>query len=97
MIVVRDIFQLHFGKAQEAISLFKEFRSALQADGFKIDRLLTDVTGEYYTLVLESRYDSLSEYETTRSGRNPEQWQAMYARIVPLVSSGRREVFREVE
>ncbi|UCH26694.1 MAG: hypothetical protein JSV66_03335 [Trueperaceae bacterium] len=96
MIVVRDIFQLHFGKAQEAIALFKEFRTVLREDGFQIERILTDVTGTYYTVVVESRYPSLSAYETSRSGRNPEKWQETYSRIVPLVREGRREIFQEV-
>lgn len=96
MIVVRDIFQLHFGKAREAIALFKEGRDHLTAIGYPVDRILTDVTGDYYTLVMESRFENLAAFEATMGGSPPEAWQQVYARIVPLVRSGKREIFREV-
>jgi hypothetical protein len=97
MIVVRDIFQLHFGKAKEAIELLTQGQESLERAGYPVDRILADVTGEYYTLVMESRLESLSQLEEGL-GRTRElrEWQEVYRRLVPLVRSGRREVFREV-
>ncbi len=98
MIVVRDIFQLHFGKAKEAIALLKEGQRSLERDGYSTGHLLVDVTGEFYTLVMESTFESLAAYESgLASAISSEEWQAVYARLVPLVRSGRREVFRIVE
>jgi hypothetical protein len=97
MIVVRDIFQLQFGKAREATDLLKQGQAALQRGGYPADRILADVTGDYYTLVMESRFESLSKFEEALDhARDLSEWQEIYRRLVPLVRSGRREVFREV-
>ncbi len=56
MILVRDIFQLHFGKAREAIEVLKKGQELLKGEGYEVGRLLADVTGDYYTLVMESSY-----------------------------------------
>jgi hypothetical protein len=97
MIVIRDVFQLHFGKAKEATALLQQGRQALARDGYPAERLLVDLTGEYYTMVMESEFESLTAFEGALSAvsRNQE-WQDAYARFTPLVRSGRREVFRVV-
>lgn len=46
MIVVRDVFQLQFGKAKEATSLLKQGQQALKGTGYPVERILADVTGE---------------------------------------------------
>ena len=98
MIVIRDIFQLHFGKAKEATALLKEGQQILARDGYSTGHLLVDVTGEFYTLVMESTFESLAAYESgLGSAVASKEWQAVYGRFVPLVRSGRREVLRIVE
>ncbi len=97
MIVVRDIFQLHFGKAREATELFRQGREHLASIGYPVNRILVDVTGEYYTLVMESHFATLAAFEQAEGASGSEAWKEIYARIVPLVRSGRREIFREVE
>lgn len=97
MIVIRDIFQLHFGKAKESIDLLKQGQEALKQTGYPVDRILADVTGEYYTLVMESRVESLTKFEEVLGNtKGMDEWQEIYTRFVPLVRSGRREIFREV-
>jgi hypothetical protein len=95
MIVVRDEFQLKFGVAREAVAIFQEGIDFARRSGTARDvRLLTDLTGTYYTLVLESTYDDLSAYEREmRQMMGDAQWKAWYARFVPLAQSGRREMF----
>ena len=97
MIIIRDIFQLRFGEAKEAIPLLTQGAEALKEAGYPVDRILADVTGEYYTVVMESRVENLSQYERALASiRDLDAWQKAYRRFVPLVRSGRREVFREV-
>jgi hypothetical protein len=98
MIIVRDIFQLKFGKAKEAMALLKEGIEIMKKSGFKLDRVLTDLTGQFYTLVMESSYKSLTDYENMAvSNGDSSDWRAWYQKFVPLVESGRREMFRTVE
>jgi hypothetical protein len=98
VIVVRDIFQLKFGKAREALALMGDFLKAEALGGYPTPRVLTDLTGEYYTLVMESTFESLSAMEAAMAGTfGREEWRRQYEKLIPLVRSGRREVFRIVQ
>jgi hypothetical protein len=98
MIVVRDVFQLHFGKAREAIALAKEGKELERRAGYGVSRILSDVVGDYYTLVMESDFENLAQHEEAlRAASQDQAWREWYAKFVPLVRSGRREIFRVVE
>ena len=94
MILIRDVFQLRFGAAREAVALWREGLDFLRRGGLAKDvRLLTDLAGPYYTLVLESTYDDLSTFDREMHEAMTDEWRAWYQRFVPLVQSGHREVF----
>lgn len=99
MIVVRNVFRLKFGKAREAVAIMKEGVAIQKRLALDLQtRLLTDVTGRHYTLVLEMTVPSLSALETTTPRvMGDKDWQANYQKFVPLVESGHREVFTIVE
>jgi hypothetical protein len=99
MIVIRNTFKLKFGKAREAVAVMKDGlaihkRLAPEASA----RLLTDVTGRHYTLVLEVTVPNLGAIEPM-VGRvfGDQEFQANYQKMVPLVESGHREIFTIVE
>jgi len=101
MIVVRNVFQLKFGKAKEAVALVKAGvaiqKKALTGVEFST-RVLTDVTGPFYTLVLELTVPNLSTFESYAPRLfGDKEWQANYQQMMPLVESGYREVFTVVE
>jgi hypothetical protein len=101
MIVVRNVFQLKFGKAREAVALVKEGiaiqKKAMAGLDFST-RLMTDVTGPFYTLVLELTVPSLSTFETFAPRIFADkEWQDNYQKLSLLVESGHREVFSVVE
>jgi hypothetical protein len=93
MIVVRNVFQLKFGKAREAKALWKE--------GFKIakkyggpSRAMTDYVGPFYTFVLESTYKDLTDYEKSlKKVLGAKEWSRWYQKFMPLVESGYREIY----
>lgn len=98
MILVRDVFQLKFGKARDAKELWKE--------GFKENkqlaevphRILTDLTGKAYTIVLEMTFENLGQYEESlKKALSTPEWKNWYAQFVPLVESSYREIFTVVE
>ena len=99
MIVVRNVFQLKFGKAREALAVMKEgiaIQKRLAAEGSA--RLLTDLTGRHYTLVLEMTFSNLATLEAmTPRIFGDKEFQANYQKMVPLVEFGRREIFTIVE
>src|ERR1700704_1563045 len=101
MVVIRNVFHLKFGKAREAVALFKEGIAIQKRVGARLDfptRLLTDVTGPFYTVVLEITVPNLAAFERDAPKlMGDKDWQANYQRIAPLVESGYREVFTLVE
>jgi hypothetical protein len=101
MIVIRNVFRLKFGKAREAVALFKESNAIQKRVGAGADfqvRLLTDVTGAFYTVVMEITAPSLAAFEAGAPQlMGNKDWQANYQKIAALVDSGYREVFSVVE
>src|SRR5262250_551992 len=101
MIVIRNVFQLKFGKAREAVALMKENlaiqKRALAGAEFST-RVLTDVTGPFYTVVLELTVPNLATFESYAPRLfGDSDWQANYQKMSALVESGYREVFNIVE
>lgn len=100
MILVRNVFRLKFGKAREAIAIWKEGLAIHRrlAGAGSPPRLLTDIAGPYYTLVVEFTYPSLSDLErSVRETMGDSAWKAWYERVIPLTKSGRRELYNIVE
>ena len=98
VILVRDIFQLQFGKAKDALAEVQRWAEFARQEGYPVARVLTDMTGEFYTLVIETSFEGLGAFEEALAGTSRSQeWRESYARFTPLVASGRREVFRIVE
>lgn len=96
MILVRDVFRLKFGKAREALAAWKAMgEHAKRANpGGGARRLLTDLVGPYYTLVMESTFQDLATYERLLSSMmNDAEWRKTYQTFTPLVESGYREIF----
>jgi hypothetical protein len=101
MILIRNVFHLKFGKAREALALMKEslaIQKRVLADVDFSTRVLTDVTGPFYTMVLELTLANLATFEK-HSPRlfGDKDFQAQQQQMMPFVESGYREVFTIVE
>ncbi len=94
MIVVRVVFQATFGKADDVVARLKESISGLtdKRVAFLQPRILTDLSGRFDTVVIETIHESLAAYEQAR--------QAMLERaagseerpsLFDLVETGRNE------
>ena len=96
MIVVRDIFTLKFGKSKEATALLKEGIGIIKSTGYGPGgiRILTDLAGPaFYTLIMESTFDSMSQWEQSlMAGRSKPEWRGWYEKVIPFMESGRREI-----
>ncbi len=99
MIVIRNTFRLKFGKAREAVAIMKEGIAIQKRAGVNVSqRLLTDMTGVFYTIVLELTLPNLATFETMMPKiMGDKDWQANYQKLLPLVESGQREIFTLVE
>ena len=99
MIVVREVFQLKFGKAKEAKAAWKEFAALRKKHGLPESRVLTDYTGPFYTFVLENTFADLADFnQSLKSELGMKEFGEWYhAKFAPLVDSGRREILSVVE
>jgi len=99
MILVRNIFRLKYGQARPALALFKEANELMTRSGNKTPtRVMTDLTGPAYTLVLESTYNDLAAWEADgRAVMGNNDWRTWYQKFTPLVESGSREIFTIAE
>jgi hypothetical protein len=101
MVVIRNVFRLKFGKAREAVALMKETRAIEKRVMSGLDyssRVLTDVTGPFYTLVLEITVANLATFESNSPRLfSDKEWQAQSQKMASLVDSGYREIFSIVE
>jgi hypothetical protein len=93
MIVVRNTFQVKFGRMKEALALMKENLDRAPSNTAK-PRLMTDVTGPFYTLVLEFEYEDMgqAQREAAEAMRTP-AFQETYHKFAAVIESGRREVY----
>jgi len=92
MILVRAVFQAKVGKAQELVASFKA--ATQQSDTGDKPRILTDLSGPWDTVVVETVAESLADWERQRAEMfaSP-QFQDMFAQVAELVVSGRNEFY----
>lgn len=100
MLIVREIIITKPGQASKLAKLFKK--------GFGQDsnvRVMTDMVGNYNTVVMEMQVNSLEEFEKAmeeyRSGKpdpkmDPKVAEEM-SKYTEMYMTGRREIFRIVE
>lgn len=98
MILVRNVFQLEFGKAKEAKELWKEGSAIAKKVGYGSSRAMMDLTGPFYTFVMENTFESLSAYDKSlKDILGNKEWSNWYQKFAPLVESGRREIYTVLE
>jgi hypothetical protein len=92
MIVVRDTFQAKYGKAGALVELFKELRQ--QWPNQSIDRIFTDASGPFDTVVTEATVESVAAWQQRTAEVFPmPEFGEWFARMQLLVESGRREFY----
>ena len=59
MIIVHDIFVCKPGQASKMAKMFKEAMAGIK----EVTSIMTDMTGQYNRVIMESRYENLTAYE----------------------------------
>jgi len=92
MIVVREHFVAKPGCASKLAALWKEIAEAGWAGRF---RVLTDITGEFNKVVLESEFADLAEFERRMNeyGASDELCERLRG-YTDLYQTGGREIYR---
>ena len=95
MIVVHDIFIAKPGCASKLAKMMKEAMSG----NTEFIRVMTDVTGQYNRVIMESQYDNLTAYEEsfkqyTEGSEKMKEMKEKMAGYHDLFQSGCREIYR---
>jgi len=96
MIVVRNFFQAKYGKGDELVALMKESDTMWPSE--RKYRMMTDLSGPFFTVVTEADYESFSAWEAdAQKYFGDDRFAALFERMMPLVESGSREFYNLVE
>jgi hypothetical protein len=99
MLVIREVFTAKPGQASKLAQLFKR---AFSADtNAPTVRIMTDLVGNYNTVVMEMQVNSLVEFEKqmkeySEGKMDPKTMEEM-SKYTEMYATGRREIFQVVE
>jgi hypothetical protein len=94
MIVIRDTYQLRFGRIDQAVDLFSRMPKTAVGPAPLQHHALTDISGKMYTFVSELLVANLAEWDTIRNKyydeRGFDEW---FKEFQLIVQSGRQEFY----
>ncbi|TKK65966.1 hypothetical protein FC093_18355 [Ilyomonas limi] len=82
--------------AKDAISLWREYLQKIQSINKSIHaRLLTDITGRNYTIVLELSYTNYADLEPAKCLLTRQDgWKEFYQQFIPLCEFSERTQYK---
>ena len=97
MYIVRDIFNLKYGHFRPVKALMEEAKKMGMMPESKNNRMLSDFTGDAYRVIMETGFDSLSDFEKELStDMSKLEFQEWYKKFVEHVQSGHREILKVI-
>lgn len=96
MIQIRDVLQVKFGKIDQAVELFTQLSSpvserVVMGQHFEV---LTDITGEMYSLVNEFVVEDMAEFTAMRKRQfSQPEFENWFRQFQLFVEGGRREYY----
>jgi hypothetical protein len=92
MILVRVTFQAAYGKAGEIVEILKA-ETPMDEEDMR-GRILTDLSGAFDTVVLESEIESIDDYFTRMRAMFADETASQNMRkVAEMIESGHREFF----
>ncbi|MCC7233050.1 MAG: hypothetical protein IT242_08915 [Bacteroidia bacterium] len=97
MVIERNVFHLKFGMAKEAITLWKEILQEAKKSNLASPemRLLSDLSGPAYTLVVELHLKSWTDMNPKQAvWATTARFQELYKQFIPLCESAERTYYK---
>ncbi len=93
MILARQVFQVKFGHMDEVLAVLKKAAESGQSTS-NITRVLTDISGNNFTLVLETKAESLDAFwDGLQASFEDPEMAAQANPVMQYVESGHREFY----
>src|SRR6476646_6535886 len=97
MYIVRDIFNLKYGHFRPVKAMMEDAMKMGMMPKTKANRVLADLTGGAYRLIMETGFDSLAEFEKELAAdMSKPEFQEWYKKFTEHVDSGHREILKVV-
>ena len=95
MYIIREVFQAKPGKAKELVKMFKLAEPHFKiTEGISSMKVMTDIVGNYWTVVLESETENIGGFITNlRTATMSEELKEIMKGYMDCIISGRREIF----
>jgi len=98
MILVRDVLKIAPDTMKEAKEYARQQRDLAKRMGHPEMVVMTDFAANFYTLVFETRYDSLSHFEESmKKVMTSKDWQKTYPKFRKCIRGGLREIYSIVD
>lgn len=98
MMLVKQTFQAKYGHGDELVALFKEFHSLADVPNRDRARILTDASGQFFTVITEYEVPNFAAWEEAfkKLMSRPEmgEW---FGRMMQHVDSGSRDFYNIVD
>ena len=91
MIVIRNVFHCKPGQAKNLVKLMKQ---TFGQGGLPSARVMTDLTGSNWTVVLEVEAESLEQWEKQFSATATTEARRPMEGYMDLVTGGHREIYK---
>ena len=93
MVIARDVFQIKVGQMDNVLGLLKQAQEGSAGSG-NISRILTDISGNHFTLIIESSGESVDTIrdKMMASFNEPEMAKYMGA-MMQYIESGHRTYY----
>ncbi len=95
MILHRTVFQAKLGKADNAVAALKDAFTTIppeQLEAFQ-PRILTDISGTFDTVVVETVHESLATYEQFRAALMARNASGEGSNLMPFIETGQNEFY----
>ena len=93
MVLVRDVFQVKVGQMDKVLEAFKA-ASERDLSTTRISRILTDISGPHFTLVIETKAESVdAHWEAMQEIFKNQELAEEMGSVMQLVESGHREYY----
>ena len=93
MILVRQVFQIKYGHMDEVLTALQAVNESDRGSAH-ISRILTDISGQNFTLVFESKADSLDAYwEALQASFGESELSKQMNEITQYIESGRKDFY----
>lgn len=93
MILARQVFQVKFGRMDEILAAFKAMPESTRRS-MNVHRVLTDISGNFFTLVLETKAESVDAFmKALQASFEAPEFTGQPNPFMELMESGHREFY----